>query len=352
MIALLFDKNFRGAGDSFQEKHVSLFGRCPSGEQVELVTIEAGGTKASIMSWGASLQDMRREKIDHSLVLGSGDFDAYLGPMKYFGAIVGPLANRVSNAKFGIEDRRYVLDRNENNKTCLHGGSEGSGERNWKFLFCDENSCILELVYADGQGGFPGPITVQAQYSIDVVGALNLEILAKSAQTTHLNFAHHSYWNLDGSADISGHRLCVNAEKYLPVDEDLIPLGEPELVIDTPFDFRKSKSMSSSVQNALIDHNFCIEAGGDEMRHACVLQADGLRMNISSTEPGLQIFDATGINTAPFCGHNGLPYSSNAGLALEPQKWPDAPNQPSFPTTLVQAGDIYRQFTKFEFEPA
>lgn len=340
------------APDTFAEKgqidaqQVSAFGRGPAGEQIDLIRIANGGTKAAIMTWGATLQDLRRTESDHALVLGSADFAAYLGPMTYFGAIVGPVANRVAGGQFVLDGTRFDLEGNENDKTTLHGGAAGTGQRNWTLLACDATSCTLTVTHPDGEGGFPGNVTVQAHYALDETGTLTLDIQARTDRTTHLNFAHHSYWNLDGHADLANHTMCINASHYLPVDADLIPTGAPAPVADTAFDYREMKPITSPPDMAL-DHNFCIDSTDNEVHPMCSVRAGQYQLDVLSTEPGLQVFDATGMDTTPFNGHTGQPYGHHAGLALEPQKWPDAPNQPDFPSTLIRPGETYRQRTHF-----
>ncbi|MCF4098114.1 aldose epimerase family protein [Maritalea mediterranea] len=342
--------------DSTSEKgqietgQVSAFGRTPKGEQVRLVRISNGGSSASIMTWGASLQDFHRVECDYSLVLGSPDFDAYLGPMLYFGAIVGPVANRVANGQFLLDGHLVELDRNENGKTTLHGGSSGTGQRNWTLLACNATSCTLGVTHGDGVGGFPGNVDVRAHYALDETGRLTLDIDACTDKTTPLNFAHHSYWNLDGQADISRHHMQISASKYLPVDAELIPADVPARVQGTVFDYRLAKPISSPDHMAL-DHNFCIDGADGQVRHLCTVQARQFSLDVHSTEPGLQVFDATGMDTTPFKGHQGHPYGPHAGLALEPQKWPDSPNREAFPSSLVQPGETYHQRTQFRVTP-
>lgn len=331
---------------TIKSEQVTNFGEGPAGEKVDLITIANGGTTASIMTWGATLQDLRRTECDHALVLGSTDFEAYLGPMLYFGAIVGPVANRVAGGKFELDGKSIELEKNEKGRTTLHGGSGGTGQRNWTLLACDATSCTLRVIHPDRAGGFPGNVTVQAHYALDETGTLSLDIQAQTDQTTHLNFAHHSYWNLDGHADLSNHEMQIAASQYLPVDADLIPTGAPAPVANTAFDYRALKPIAAPSGMAL-DHNFCIDRAFEGLQDVCSVRAGQMQLDVASTEPGLQVFDASGIDTTPFEGHLGQPYGHHAGLALEPQKWPDAPNQQDFPSTLIQPGETYRQLTQF-----
>lgn len=322
-----------------------LFGTTPEGDEVYLVQIGNGGTTASIMTWGASLQDLRTACVDHSLVLGASELAPYLGPMRYFGAVVGPVANRIANGRMRVAGNEYRLDRNENDATTLHGGSQGFGERNWTLESHDEHTCILSLRHPDGLCGFPGNMDVQVSYSVETSGALCVEIRGKTDKPTYFGPAFHAYWNLDGMADLSNHRLSIMASTYLPVDEKLIPVGEPRPVEDTHFDFR-----TPHTPDGRLDINFCLSRTQTELRRVCRLETDRLSLEIETTEPGLQVYDGGSLNTAPWSGHLGRIYGTNAGIAIEPQFWPDAPNHDDYPSNLLMPGEEYIQRSCFDIQ--
>lgn len=301
---------------------------------------------AALMSWGASLQDLRRQDLSHSLVLGSPTFAPYLQKMRHYGAIAGPVANRIADGQFTIDGRTYDLEKNEKGTTTLHGGSTGTGIRNWRLDGYDGESCAFTLCHVNGESGFPGNLDIRACYTLDDEGALRLDIEAATDAPTFCNLAHHSYWNLDGTADISAHRLQVRADHYLPVDNRLLPLGAPAPVAGTRFDYREPAPVLEA-SGTLLDHNFCLERQGDNIRPACRVGAGPVRLDIATTEPGLQVYDGAGLNSGAHEGHGGRRYRRHAGLAIEPQNWPDAPNRPDYPAALLLPGGVYRQTSIF-----
>jgi aldose 1-epimerase len=302
-------------------------------------------TQATLMTWGASLLDFRLAEVSHSLVLGGPEFEAYLGPMRYFGAIVGRVANRIAGGCTMLGGRVLKFDRNENGRTTLHGGSTGSGQRNWRLVEYDRRSCSMSLKMLDNQDGFPGNLTVNATYSIDENGAMVLDLEAKTDADTLCNFAHHSYWSLDGTADLSAHSLKIKAERYLPVDEILIPCATPALVVGTEYDFCQLRHLQPT-GNSTLDHNFCLNEVG-VLHRACTLSAGGVQLDIDTTAPGLQVYNGKNIATAPYLGHGGVAYGAYAGVALEPQHWPDAPNHLEYPQITLHPDERYHQISRF-----
>jgi len=323
------------------------FATAPDGSQVQRMIIANGGACASLLTWGATLQDFRLDGIEHSFVLGSPVFEPYLGTMNYFGAIVGRVANRISNAQTLLEGQLLDLAFNENGRTILHGGRDGASAQNWTIENHGQDFCRLSLQLPDGQGGFPGNLVASVTYRLTGDGTLRLEIEAEANKITFCNFAHHTFWNLDGTADLASHRLTINAEHYLAVDEDLIPLGAPRTVSETQFDFRGSKPVLADGQS-VIDHNFCVKDGPGSLRQHCTLETAQFTLFVRSTEPGLQVYDAGRLSTEPDVGHTGRAYGKYAGLALEPQRWPDAPHNSEYPSIVLHPGETYRQISEFQ----
>ncbi|GGG65356.1 aldose 1-epimerase [Salipiger pallidus] len=319
-----------------------LFGRAPDGTDVRAVQIAGGPVRARVMTWGASLVDLRLASVDHPLVLGSEDFSAYLGPMRHFGAIVGPVANRISGGRMVVDGHHHDLDRNEGGCTTLHGGSAGFSGRNWTLDAADHSSVTFRLHHTHGTGGFPGEIDVTARYSLDLQGVLTIEIEGSTDRPAMFGPAFHGYWSLDGGADLSGHSLTVDAEEYLPVDRAKIPSGGPVPVAGTAFDYGHP-----STPDPALDHNFCLARTHGRMRRAATLDAGGLRLTVETTEVGLQVYTGGDLKTAPAKGLGGQPYGANAGIAFEPQFWPDGPNHPDFPSPVLRPGDTYRQVSRF-----
>ncbi|MBX2853349.1 MAG: galactose mutarotase [Rhodobacteraceae bacterium] len=324
---------------------VSYLGEAPDGEPVRYARLSNGGVTAAIMTWGASLQELRFEGLPYSLALGSEAFDAYLSGMKYFGAIVGPVANRIKAGRFMLDGRIYDLERNEDARTTLHGGTGGFGERNWRLLEANATSCWLSLEHADGTCGFPGNISVTAVYKLTDDGVLRVKIQGRSDRRTMFNPAFHGYWNLSGAPTLADHTLTIPAETYLPVDDHLIPVGAPAPVMGTAFDYRRGRAPDPE-----LDHNFCLISERGQIRPVCRLECPSAALEVRSTEPGLQVYTGGGLATAPWAGHGGAPYGPLAGIALEPQVWPDAPNNPDYPSALLEAGEKYQQVTEFAFQ--
>jgi len=324
---------------------VTSFGTLPDGDAVLAVHLSAGDTTATILTHGARLTDLRRRGITHPLVLGSPTLPAYVGPMQYFGAVVGPVANRIAGGQFSLDDVDYHLDRNEAGRTTLHGGAQGFSARNWHLAAADRHSCTLILQQRDGLCGFPGALSVRVRYALGESGDLDIEISGQTARTCLFAPAFHAYWNLDGSADLSRHRLTIHAAEYLPVDDTGIPTSGPQPTAGTAFDYREARPPGAD-----LDHCFCLAPTQTALREVCLLEADTLAMTLETTEPGLQVYTAGRLDTAPYPGLGGQPYGPFAGIALEPQMWPDAANRPEFPSPRLDPGQFYRQLTRFRFQ--
>ncbi|MFC3570947.1 aldose epimerase family protein [Paracoccus simplex] len=325
------------------------FGTLPDGRPVLRMTISAHGLTAAVITLGASLQDLRLDGIDHPLVLGFPRLEPYLAEGRYFGAVVGRCANRIAHGRARLDGRELQLDRNQHGRHMLHGGKDGSGQRNWMLADRTPDSLALADHLPAGHMGFPGAMLVRATYTILPGPALMLTILATADETTFCNFAQHSYFNLDGSATVAEHRLTVPAETYLPVDAELIPRGAPAPVAGTHLDFRAPVRLETRLSGPAIDHNLCLDRQRRALpRKVAVLQAGGLSMALRSTEPGLQVYPAN--HLAPGgAGLAGRPYGRHAGIALESQLWPDAPNHPDYPSAELQPGQLYRQTTVMGF---
>ncbi len=322
------------------------FGTAPDGTAVYRVKLQNAMACAYIMTWGGSLQDFRLAGLSHSLVLGSSALEPYFTVMRHFGAIAGRVANRLAGGQVSIAGRRYVLERNEAGRTTLHGGADGSSKTNWTLEGYDAAQCCVSCVMQDGQAGFPGNLAIQATYRLDVDGSLELDLQCTTDAPTLCNLAHHSYWNLDGAPTIAGHTLEIAADRYLPVNDDKIPIGQTQAVAGSAFDFRSPRPIATNAAVRL-DHNFCLRQQGRLSPVCRLVGQSGTALTIATTEPGLQVYDGAAIATAPACGHGGQPYGMHAGLALEPQKWPDAPNQPGFPSIELHPGQTYRQISRF-----
>lgn len=327
---------------------MTAFGTLPDGQPVERLELAAGELSVAILTLGAILQDVRLAGVEHSLTLGSGDLAAYEGPMAYFGAVVGPVANRVAGATCVVDGKRLSLVPNERGRTTLHGGALGTHARIWEVLDHGPDHATLALTLPDGEEGWPGTRRLTARFRVLPPATLEMVLEAETDAPTPVNLANHSYWCL-GPDGLTGHKLQIAADRYLPVDADLIPAGPPAAVTGTAFDFRSPAAIGPQGA-ASYDHNFCLTEARRPLAEAVRLTGpSGLVLTIETTEPGLQVYDAARLDTGDFRGHDGAPYGPHAGVALEAQGWPDAPNRPDFPPVLLRPGETYRQVTRWSF---
>ncbi|MTH78188.1 aldose epimerase family protein [Paracoccus aestuariivivens] len=325
------------------------FGTLPDGQKVERITISAHGLTLSLLTLGASVQDLRLDGVDHPLVLGFPTLAPYLDEGRYFGAIVGRCANRVARGEALVEGKILTLDRNERDLTMLHGGSDGTGVRNWAVGEITEDAVALSDYLPDGHMGFPGAMLVHVRYRLLPDATLQIDMLVTASETTVCNFAQHTYFNLDGSHSIADHRLTVLAESYLPVDADLIPLGPTAPVQGSHLDFRTATRLGDRLDGPLIDHNLCVADRKQTLpQPVATLEAGDLRLRIASTEPGLQVYAADHMRPGAI-GTGGMPYGQHAGIALESQLWPDAVHNPGYPSAILPLGQLYRQSTILSF---
>jgi len=329
-----------------------IFGTSPEGEPVERVKIAGGGLTAWIMSWGATVQDLRLEGHDSSLVLGFPAFDPYPVHGLYFGAIVGRYANRIAGGRFVIDGVEYQADRNFLGRHLLHGGSHGTSARNWTIAQAGPDSAMLTLADRDGEMGFPGNCQLSVTFGLRKGGILALRMEAVTDRPTLVNLAHHGYFNLDGADTVLDHEVRIDAAHYLPVDDEGIPTGEISPVGATGFDLRKARPLRGDKggKQFLYDHNYCLSGTRTGLREVARVKSpvSGVSMTLSTTEPGLQFYAGDYID-APWPGLAGKPYGRWAGLCMEPQAWPDSPNHDDFPGALLRPGERYLQETHYCF---
>lgn len=326
---------------------INKFGTTQSGARVDKITIGTGDLKVSLLTLGAIIQDVRLDGVDHSLTLGSTDLAAYEGPLNYYGALVGPVANRIATASAEIGGKTYHFAANENNETTLHGGPTGTHAQVWTLANHGPDHAEFQLSLADGVGGFPANRDITARYETSG-NTLTLKVSATTDAPTILNLANHSYWNMDGNGDTKGHTMQASADRYTPVDSRLIPTAVAG-VAGTPFDYQTARSIGTDSADR-IDHNLCLTGGKTALRQVAILTgATGISMTLFTTEPGLQVYDAEKGDTFEFAGFTGKPYGPLSGIAMESQGWPDAPNQADFPSVGLDAGETYAQETRWVF---
>ncbi|MCM2477119.1 galactose mutarotase [Rhizobium sp. CG5] len=329
-----------------------VFGQTATGETVYRVHLQGGGLSASVMTWGAVIQDLRLEGHAPPLTLGFERFEDYPLYSSYFGATPGRCSNRIAGGKFTLDGQDYQLECNEGGYNHLHGGKDGIAKRNWQIVDLAEDRVVLEIVDPDGRAGYPGTCTVTATYQLKEEGVLSVVYRSTTDRATLANICQHTYFNLDGRPDALEHDLMIAADHYLPVDDKLIPTGEQRPVAGTPFDFRQMSPMARFVDGAqvLFDHNFCLSSERVPKRSVALARSinSGVTLEVRTTEPGVQFYAGTKLNVA-VPGHEGRTYGKFAGFCLETQVWPDAINQPGFPNAVLRPGEVLVQETDYVF---
>ncbi|WMC86206.1 aldose epimerase family protein [Streptomyces rochei] len=319
-----------------------LFGTLSDGTPVHRWTLERAGVRVRILSYGGIVQSAEvpdRDGNSACVVLGFDTLDGYVRhPEPYFGALVGRYANRIGGGRFPLDGRTYPLARN-NGPNSLHGGERGFDKRVWD-VEPVADGVRLSRVSPHGEEGFPGRVEFSATYTLDASGALRIVYEAVTDAPTVLNPTNHSYFNLGGpgSGHAGGHELRIAASRFTPVDGDLIPAGAPADVADTRFDFRRARKVGSGY-----DHNFVLDKGvTDTAVEVAELYdpASGRVLTVATTEPGLQLYTAD---------HLGEPFAPGDGVALETQHFPDSPNRPEFPSTVLRPGEVFRSETVYGF---
>lgn len=316
------------------------FGTLPDGRAVHALDLAAGDLTVRLLTLGATLNDVRLNGVPHSLTLTTDNPADYLGPMLYFGGIVGPVANRLRNAQARIGSFVHNFEPNQGGHHILHSASAGTHLKIWDVVQHTADSATLSVTLPDGEGGFPGTRVLTARFKLTAPATLRLDLTMTTDAPTIANVVNHSYWNLDGTPSWAGHSLQIAADAILPVDADTIPTGEILPVTGTDYDFRQPRTITPG-QPAL-DHNFCLSDAHQPLRDVLTLTgASGTKMTIATTEPGIQIYDG---------GHTRRPGRElHEGFAIEPQHWPDTPANPHFPPILLNPGETRSSTTEWRF---
>ena len=350
------------------------FGMTHRGEAVSLYTLKnAHGMEAKVLDYGGIILSLRvpdrNGRLD-DVVLGFDSLGDYERGSPYFGAIIGRYGNRIARGRFTLDGRTYTLATN-NGPNHLHGGVRGFDKVVWtaaQFERGDSVGLVLNYTSPDGEEGYPGTLRATVTYTLTGKNELIFDYQATTDRPTPVNLTQHSYFNLagDGKGDILGHLVTLNADRFTPVDSTLIPSGEIKSVAGTPFDFRTSTAIGARIDRndeqlrygRGYDHNFVLNkggqggqggTGGDMTLAARVYEpTTGRVMEISTTEPGLQFYSGNFLD-GTLRGKHGVVYGHRSGFAMETQHFPDSPNKPAFPSTILRPGEEYRSRTIYRF---
>ena len=336
-----------------------VFGKTPDGIEVYLYTLtNSQGVEVSISTYGGAITSLKvpdRNGNFGDIVLGYETLDEYVKNPRYLGALIGRHANRIAKGKFSLNGVDYQLPQN-NGENHLHGGFHGFDKRVWKSR-ADGNTLSLAYLSRDGEECYPGNVTAEVSYTLSE-NQISIDYQASTDADTIVNLTNHSYFNLKGEGTILDHQLMLHADCFTPVSKDLIPTGEIRSVEATPMDFRKSVAIGSRIGEPYdqlgftggYDHNFVLNDYDGSLRSAGRLYEErtGRGIQILTTQPGMQFYSGNFLDGS-LAGKKGIVYEMYAGLCLEPQHFPDAPNQSNFPSTVLRAGEEYKQTTVFRF---
>lgn len=336
----------------------NFFGTTKNGEKVDVFTLKnSSGTAVDILTYGATINsiytaDKNGEFAD--ILVGFDKLEGHEEHSDYQGMTVGRYANRIANGTFEIDGIKYEVEKNEKGKTCLHGGGELS-HAVWKAIITDDTALEMNYTSPDGAKGFPGKVDFRVTFTLFEDNSLKIEYNAVSDKKTVINMTNHAYFNLAGKGDILDHELIINADAYIPTDEDSIPTGEIRSVEGTAFDFREFKRIGKEIYNddtqltqcRGYDHNFCLREGAFPAAVAFDPES-GRKLEVFTDLPGIQLYcgnflDGTNI------GKKGEPIIKHAGFCLETQYFPNTPNMPEFEQCTVDAGEEISSTTVFRF---
>jgi aldose 1-epimerase len=333
------------------------------GKQVKLFTLKnSKGMELQLTNYGASIVALKvpdKQGVAEDVVLGYDSIQGYINGKSYFGCVAGRYANRIAQAKFSLDGKTYSLAAN-NGVNSLHGGVKGFDKQVWEAVQ-EGNRVTFTYVSADGEEGYPGKLTVTLTYSLDSnENRLQLQYGATTDKATVLNLANHSYFNLEGQGkgSILDHEIMINAMAFTPVDSSLIPTGELKEVAGTAFDFTQPAKIGARINDTSdvqiryglgYDHNFVLNGPAGTLRLAAkvIAPVSGRTLEVLTTEPGVQFYTGNFLNGSE--KGKGAVYGHRSGFCLETQHFPDSPNQPAFPSTVLMPGKTFQSTTVFAF---
>jgi aldose 1-epimerase len=333
-----------------------LYGNTPEGTEVDLYTLaNSAGLTVRLITYGCiitSVQMPDRDGRIGEITLGFDSLEGYLGQHPYFGALVGRFANRIAAGRFELEGKQYTLACNEKGRNHLHGGTVGFDKRIWRAGELREDETVgvrFSHTSPDGEEGYPGELEVTVTYSLTEANELIFDYRAETTRATPINLTNHTYWNLGGpgSGTIYDHLLSLNCSRYLPVNEQLIPTGKVLPVEGTALDFRKQKAIGRDIDRLPVgyDHCFIADRKGEGLEPIArvVDPAGGRGFELSTTKPAVQLYTGNFLDGIP--GAGGKLFDKHTALCLETEYYPDAVNQPEFPSAVLRPGEIYHHTT-------
>ena len=336
------------------------FGQDKDGREVSLFTLSNDhNITVKIITYGGIITSIlmpdKYGKID-DIVLGFNSINDYLGEHPYLGALIGRYGNRIAKGRFVLNGKEYTLTVNDG-PNHLHGGLIGFDKVIWDATeFQNENEVGVRLTYLskDGEEGYPGNLNTKVKYSLNDRDELVISYKATTDKPTVVNLTNHTYFNLagEGSGNVLDHEIMINAQRYTVVSDDLIPTGELKPVKGTALDFSAPQKIGARISEVAggYDHNYVLEKTGKQLSLAAKVYdpKNGRILEVFTTEPGIQFYTGNFLD-GTLTGKAGKPYGKQAGFCLETQHFPDSPNQPEFPSTLLNPGEIYRQMTIYKF---
>ncbi len=328
----------------------------------EYTITNKNGMQVGVINYGGAVTKLitpDKNGVMGDVVTGFDSFDGFLQKgVPYFGALIGRYGNRIANAKFTLDGKTYSLPAN-NNGNSLHGGDKGFDKVYWNINKQGDSSLKLTYQSKDGEQGYPGTLDVEVIYTLTADNALKIDYTATTDKATPVNLTNHAYFNLSAGKDstILNHELELKADKYTPVSDALIPTGKLEDVKGGPMDFTTSKPIGrdiNSVKGAApggYDHNWVLNKNGNSLERVASLYEpnSGRLMEVYTTEPGIQFYSGNFLNGTLTNTKNGQRYTKHAALCLETQHFPNSPNEPSFPNTILKPGETYKQTTMYKF---
>ncbi|POX49815.1 galactose-1-epimerase [Streptomyces sp. Ru72] len=343
-----------------------LFGKLADGTEVHRWSLENGGTRLKVLSYGGIVQSLEipdRHGRCENVSLGFDTIDDYVAKSPYFGALIGRYGNRMAKGRFTLDGKTYQLSVDDG-ENSLHGGAEGFDKQVWDvepFTKGSDVGLYLHYTSVDGEMGYPGTLKVKVTYTLDKHGDWRIDYEATTDKATVVNLTSHVYWNLagEGSGTIEDHELQIAASRYTPTDSGLIPTGETAEVAGTPFDFRHAKEIGRDIRAGHpqqvrakgYDHNWVLDKGVTaKPEHVATLRDphSGRTLKILTDQPGLQFYSGNFLD-GTLVGTGGRTYRQGDALCLETQHLPDSPNHADFPSTVLRPGQTYQTTTIHSF---